>query len=264
MLRTLSILALAALLAGCSKKPATESATPAREDAAPASVQAPATPPAETGGAQRGTVVETMNAAEYTYVRVKTAQGEIWAAGPQTTVAVGDQVELAAGMLMQQFQSKSLNRTFDQIYFVNEIRTAGQGHTADKPAGHPETEDPLPGREHTVVTGQTVAAGSIARATGGRTIAEMRAGRAGLGGQQIQVRGKVVKVNNGIMGHNWLHIQDGSAEGATGDLTVTTDATAKVGDVVLITGTVAVDRDFGAGYRYDLIVEDASLTVETH
>jgi hypothetical protein len=93
------------------------------------------------------------------------------------------------------------------------------------------------------------------------TVAEVWAKRASLGGKPVTVRGKVVKFNGGIMGRNWLHIQDGSgkAEDGTHDLTMTSDAVAKVGDVVTLTGTVAVDKDFGAGYSYAVIVEGATI-----
>ncbi len=73
------------------------------------------------------------------------------------------------------------------------------------------------------------------------------------------VRGKVVKFNAGILGHNWIHLQDGSGGNGTNDLTITTDATVKVGDVVTMRGTVALNRDFGAGYNYPLILENATV-----
>jgi DNA/RNA endonuclease YhcR with UshA esterase domain len=87
------------------------------------------------------------------------------------------------------------------------------------------------------------------------------ANRKALSGKTVTVRGKVVKVNPQIMGRNWLHIQDGTgkADGGTNDLTVTTDAMVKKGDIVTITGTVGVDKDFTAGYQYAVIVEDAKI-----
>jgi hypothetical protein len=77
-------------------------------------------------------------------------------------------------------------------------------------------------------------------------------------------RGKVVKTNPNIMGKNWLHVRDGSGAEGTNDLTVTTAGTApNVGDTVVVKGTVALEKDFGMGYQYDIIVEDAEVTVET-
>ena len=104
---------------------------------------------------------------------------------------------------------------------------------------------------------------ALPRAEGerGRTVAEVWQQRAELSGAQVAVRGRVVKFMPAIMGKNWLHLRDGSGSAATGDddLTMTTDATVAVGDVVVVTGTVRVDRDFGSGYSYSVLLEDATV-----
>jgi hypothetical protein len=104
----------------------------------------------------------------------------------------------------------------------------------------------------------------IAKADGGKTVAEVYGEKAALTGQPVTVRGKVVKTNAGIMGKNWVHVRDGSGEEGSNDLTVTTAAGAlpNVGDVVVVTGTVAVDKDFGMGYQYPVLVEEATIVVE--
>jgi hypothetical protein len=103
----------------------------------------------------------------------------------------------------------------------------------------------------------------IAKADGGLTIAEVFEGKDQLAGQPILVRGKVVKSNPDIMGKNWLHVRDGSGAGGTNDLTVTTaGAVPNVGDTVVVKGVLALNKDFGMGYQYDVIVEDAEVTVE--
>lgn len=102
----------------------------------------------------------------------------------------------------------------------------------------------------------------IAKAPGGMTVQEVTADAAKLKGKKVAVRGKVVKVNLGIMGKNWLHIADGSGPEGKADLTVTTAATPKVGDLVIATGTIAADKDFGAGYKYDVIMEDAAIKAQ--
>ena len=96
----------------------------------------------------------------------------------------------------------------------------------------------------------------------GFTGAELFSGKADLSGQRIVVRGKVVKFSGGIMGKNWLHLQDGTDHEGSNDLTVTTADMAQKGDTVLVSGTLVIDKDFGAGYRYDVIVEDAEVKVE--
>jgi hypothetical protein len=83
-----------------------------------------------------------------------------------------------------------------------------------------------------------------------------------LNGKMVQLQGKIVKVNNGIMGRNFLHLQDGSGSEAAGnnDLTITSSETAEAGDEVTILGVVVVDHDFGSGYRYPLLVEEGVIT----
>ncbi len=103
----------------------------------------------------------------------------------------------------------------------------------------------------------------IAKAEGGKTVAEVFAEREALAGKPVTVRAKVVKVNGGIMGKNWLHVRDGSGAEGTNDLTVTTAGELPaLGAVVIVTGPVTLNKDFGMGYAYDVIVEDAEVKVE--
>jgi hypothetical protein len=102
----------------------------------------------------------------------------------------------------------------------------------------------------------------VAKAPGGYTIQEIYAQRTKLAGKEVAVRGKVVKYNAQIMGRNWLHIQDGSGKEGANDLTVTTTTPAKLGDTVLVRGVLATDKDFGAGYKFGVILDNAQITVE--
>lgn len=115
---------------------------------------------------------------------------------------------------------------------------------------------PMPSNEVVDLSG-------IARAEGGKTIAEVFAEKDQLAGQQVVFRGKVVKVNANIMGKNWLHVRDGSGDEGSNDLTVTTaEVLPEIGDTVLVSGQVAVNKDFGMGYQYGIIIEDAEVTIE--
>ena len=97
-----------------------------------------------------------------------------------------------------------------------------------------------------------------------KTVAALYAEKAKLGGHQVQLRGKIVKVNNAIMNRNFLHLQDGTGEQGSNDLTVTSQDTAEVGDEVVVTGTITVDKDFGAGYTYPVLLEQASVKKVAH
>ena len=228
-----------------TSRPVSEAETPAKHDAA-----APA-----IAGSATGMVIETMNAAGYTYVQVDTGSEKLWAATPQFQVKVGDQVVFPKEMPMRDYHSQTLDRDFELVYFVGSIVNRSSGAPA-KGAGMPGGHPPIAPPARIEVTG-------IEKAEGGQTVGELYAGKADLAGKQVTVRGKVVKFSPRIMGKNWLHLQDGSGDAAAGtnDLTVTTSVVAKAGDTVLVSGTLATDKDFGYGYKYAVIIEDAKVTV---
>jgi len=95
-----------------------------------------------------------------------------------------------------------------------------------------------------------------------KTVEAVHLEKAELKGKQVTVKGKVTKVNNGIMKRNFLHVQDGTGGRDTNDLIVTSAETAKVGEQVVVTGTVVLDTDFGFGYKYPLLVEKSSIKVQ--
>ncbi len=200
-----------------------------------------------TGGVVSGVVLEVKDVDSYTYIRLKTKDGETWAAVSRAPVKVGATVSIGDAMVMQNFESKSLKKTFPAIVFGS---LAGSSKLATEP--HP--------------TGTPVADTApirVEKATGAnaRTVAEVITKGAELKDKAVQVRGKVVKFNPAIMGKNWIHLRDGSgsASDATNDLLVTTNAKAKPGDVITVSGMVRVDKDFGAGYVYKVLIEDATI-----
>lgn len=207
-----------------------------------------------------GTVEETIDASEYTYLRLKTANGEIWAAVTKTTVRKGEKVTVVNAMSMDGFESKSLNRKFDHLVFGS----LGDGKAPAPVSAHASA----PGAPHGIFAGGPPDAGdvNVAKAEGkdARTVAQVFAERLSLKDKTVTVRGKVVKSSSGIMGRHWLHIRDGSGsrENKDDDLTVTAADGAAVGDVVVVRGVAHVDRDFGAGYAYPVVLEDAKVARE--
>ena len=187
-----------------------------------------------------GTVLESIDASSYTYMRLKTPDGEIWAAVPKTKVEKGQEVRVVNAAHMDGFESRTLNRKFDRIVFgsLGEPGAAAKG---------PETAGPI----------------SVAKAAGpeGRTVAEVFKERSPLEGKAVAVRGRVVRLVKDVMGRNWLHLRDGSGtrEAQDDELTVTSADVAAVGDVVVARGILGVDRDFGAGYAYKVILESSRL-----
>jgi len=202
-----------------------------------------------------GRVIETMDAGLYTYVQVDYGDEKIWAAAPHFEVEVGDNVVVPDGAAMADYHSKTLDRTFDLVYFVAFIAVIGEDGKALIPKGHGDAPEAVPGAA-------TELAG-IERAEGGKTVGEILDEKASLAGQEVTVRGRVVKFTPGVMGKNWIHLQDGTTgAGGANDVTVTSDKMAEVGNTILVRGVVGIDRDFGFGYEYDLIIEDAAITVE--
>lgn len=202
-----------------------------------------------------GSVLEKLSVPSYSYLRLKTASGDVWTAVPTADVKVGDQVTVERAMLMNGFRSTALGRDFDRVYFG----TLAGGSPPTAPAAHGTSTAPaaLPAIPP-----------KLARAPGpdGKTVAEVIAQAKGLGKRPVSVRAVVVKANAGILGKTWLHLRDGSGSEAskTHDLTATVaDGTPPaVGDVVVVRGTVAVDRDLGGGYRFPVLLEASSLERE--
>ncbi|TAN41982.1 MAG: DNA-binding protein [Nitrospirae bacterium] len=205
---------------------------------------------AETdGGLITGKVLETMDSGGYTYVRVEKDGKKIWLAMPQTKVQKGKTMSFTSGGKMINFESKTLKRTFSEIIFSGGpvIKAGVTGASS--------------GSKNKVIniTDQI----KIEKASGANayTIAELYKNKVRLDKKEVVVRGKVVKVSGGIMGKNWIHIQDGTGnrKKATNDLVVTSDDKPTVGDTITATGVLSKDKDFGGGYKYDLIIENAGL-----
>jgi hypothetical protein len=218
------------------------------------------------GAAFSGTVKQTMNSGGYTYALIATGSGDVWVAGPETKVTKGQKISTGEGMLMSGFKAKSLNRTFDQIYFVNSI--GGGGKSADAGAGshgggsmaNPHAGMPLAGSTAPAPAAAKPKAGTIKKAT--HTVADLFFQPRLLKGKTVEVRGLVTKYNEGIMGSNWIHLMDGSGTPGKDDLVITTKQSCKVGDKVVVKGTVGVDRDLGSGYFFPVLVENATVKVE--
>ncbi len=197
-----------------------------------------------------GTVAETMNSGGYTYILLQTKTKMFWVAISETKVSVGQEVVLAPGFEMIEFQSKSLNRTFDSIIFSEGLVSQG-GEASEKPQKKTlGSSGAKPAVQKDV---------KVEKAEGGNayTVSELFEKRTELDNQDVVLKGEVVKVTAQIMGKNWLHIQDGSGSAQNGDndMVVTTMDLPSVGDTVTIKGVLFADKDFGSGYKYNAIIE---------
>lgn len=218
-------------------------------------------------GIHEAVVLEVLQAGQYTYLRVKEGDAELWLAVTAMQAEVGKTYYYKNGMEMTNFHSKELNRDFASVYFVSEISTDPEMKPAtnqNPDQGQMGGTDPHGGMGNPAMSQgvkpqiekQDV---KVAPASGGTTIADLYSKKDQYSGKPVKIKGKVVKFTPDIMGKNWMHIQDGTDHNGEFDLTVTTMEKVKVGDVVTIEGIVALEKDFGAGYFYKVIVEDASV-----
>jgi hypothetical protein len=198
-----------------------------------------------------GKVVETMSSGGYTYALIEKGDKKIWVAVPQTKIAKGQTVTFLPGAEMANFQSKTLNRTFDKIIFSSGVASGESSHDAAASA---------PSKGAIVAPPEKV---KVEKASGPNayTVEEIYKNIESLDKKTVSVRGKVVKVSTGIMNMTWIHLQDGSGDPKKGshDLVVTTGENAEVGTIITATGTIAKDKDFGSNYKYKVIMEKASL-----
>lgn len=283
-------LCLVSLVACNSQKPETKSAEQAAAGAAGEIQQA-----GKPAGPIQGKAKEVLSGGGFTYVLIAGEKGETWVAVPETKVAVGEACSAAEGQVMQNFPSKSLNRTFAEIVFSPGIEgkktEMGGAHGGEAGAPKPATGGTtaptgdfatamqkeggtVPAAAMPAVSAET-APGSgkavvpfveltIAKASGANsfTVAEIFAKGSGLKGKKVKIKGQVVKFSPQIMEKNWLHLQDGTGDPLknTHDLVVTSAGKAEKGEIVTVEGVLAADKDFGAGYKYAVIVEDAAIT----
>ena len=272
-------------LTACSKdKPEQQASTPAQQaqQAAPEASQAAPQVPVT------GKILETMDAAGYTYIKVATAGGEKWVAVNQTPVTVGEEVTYIDGMVMQEFFSKSLDRTFPEIVFSpglvgKDSTSQGMGQQTgsqvfSQPPGQAGTaadsfSQALTSESGAASGGMTTGSQKavvpfaeikVEKAPGENSysVAEIFSKAAELNGKTVVVRGKVMKVSPRIMGRNWIHIQDGTGNPAekNHDLVITTSQEAGADwEIITMEGVLAANKDFGSGYSYAVIIEDAQI-----
>ena len=193
-------------------------------------------------------VKEVIQASSYTYLFVAEGDKEFWIATAKQPIEAGMTLTYDEGLEMKDFTSKEIDKTFDSIFFVGQMR--GSSNAATNPMASKKAMEPAKDI-------------SIEKVAGSISIQELYTNKAGYAGKVVTVHGQVTKFNAGIMGRNWVHLQDGTKAGDAFDVTITTQAVVSKGDVVVFSGKVGLDKDFGAGYTYDLILEEAELSAES-
>jgi len=213
-------------------------------------------------GIHKGIVQDVLHVREYSYIRVLEDGKDLWLAVPSTNVEKGGTYYYGKTMEMKNFESKELNKTFETIYFIEKLST-----TVDD-ARSPLTANPhplpmVPDQQLTeadatkpVIDKEEV---NVTASENTISIAELFKNRDTYNNTVVRLKGQVTKYNPAIMNVNWLHLQDGTEYNGQFDLTATTSSEVQVGDVITIEGKVTLNKDFGAGYSYDIIIENATV-----
>jgi hypothetical protein len=216
----------------------------------------------------QGRAREVIDVAQYTYLRLDTKEGEVWAAVSKTPVSVGSEVTVENATRMQHFESATLARTFDVIYFGN-LPTGAALEPSRLPPGHPAINGaaPLPATPPIPATQATTGVPDVEvpRASGSNahTIGELFANSPKLEAKLVRVRGQVVKITPGVLGKTYLRLRDGSsARPEERELVVTSQAEPQLGAVATFEGTLGIQVDVGIGFRYPLLLADAKLITD--
>ncbi len=221
-----------------------------------------------------GMVIETMNSSGYTYMLVDSGTEKTWVAIPEARIAKGQKITYKPGMLMENFSSKTLNRDFDSIIFspgIEEGKSA-QVHadaTDDSFAAAVKSESsktPAPAMEPSggslgAVTPFKEITVTKSSAANGYSVGEIFSQAKELNGQKVSLHGIVTKVSANIMGRNWVHLQDGTGNPMqnTHDIVATTSDLPELNSKITVEGILAAEKDFGAGYKYAAIIEQATV-----
>ncbi|WP_456377904.1 hypothetical protein [Lutibacter sp.] len=197
-------------------------------------------------------ILEVIQVNSYTYLKVNEKGTKNWLAVPSISAKKGEVYFYKGGMEMLNFESKELKKTFESIIFLGAIskNPTGKDDTLFK---HTKV------KKEKIVDLSTNSAISIKPIEGGITISELYKNKERYKGKRIKIKGKVIKFNSQVMSKNWIHLQDGTDNNGDFDITITSNATVNVGDVVTLEGLVSLDKDFGYGYFYKLIIENAIL-----
>lgn len=192
-------------------------------------------------------VEEILKTEKYAYLKVSEKGESYWVAISKRAIEVGETYVFNGGLLKKNFFSREFNRVFETVYLVSNFRKKAQPQKVAVETHSSFQSESLP----------DLTVEKIQPSTGAITLSELFNNKLQYNDTTVKITGKVVKVNPKIMNRNWLHIQDGSEEGL--DLTVTTEENIALGAIVSLEGVITLDKDFGAGYRYDIIMEKAML-----
>ena len=232
------------ILSGCESKPKVISA-----ESTPQEQSTGAVTEESASKLHKVVVEEVLPTEKYSYLRVKENEEEFWIAIPKKEIEKGGTYYYRGGLKKTNFESVEYNRVFETVYLVSDV-------SKDPGMSGMSGGNPHQNVSNTTPAGQDI---NVEPPPGGIKLGELINNKKKYEGQTIKVQGRVVKLNNMIMNRNWVHLQDGSLKDEKIDLTVTTDENVAIGDIVAFEGKISLNKDFGAGYKYEIIMEDAHI-----
>jgi len=207
-------------------------------------------------GTHKVTVLEFQNVPSYTYMKVSENDKEYWIAAPTTKVEKGEVLFFKQAMEMKNFESTTLKKTFKSILFVQDISKTLIPEKSSAQTGKQIT----PIAAHSNNKGAAkVPTAKIKKSKAELTIAKLYKTKDKLNGKKVKFKGKVVKFSPNIMGKNWAHLEDGTKMGSNIDITVTLIGIVSVGQIVTVEGKVKTNVDYGYGYSYPVMIQDAKV-----
>ena len=201
--------------------------------------------------------VEVLQTTQYTYIRAKEGDNDVWVAVTKMDATAGKTYYFKGGLKMTNFASKELKRTFAEVLFVDNISAKPITADAKATATKKEADAAAPTKGNTSDTEKKDV--KMKHAKDDITIAKLIENKKTYAGKTIKIKGQVTKFTGGIMKKNWIHLQDGTDFSGKFDLAVTTNEEVKVGDNITVEGVITLDKDFGFGYFYEVIMEDAKI-----
>jgi hypothetical protein len=224
----------------------------------------------------KGLVKEVLQTSNYTYLLVKEDATEQWVAIPAMQAKPGETYYYAGGLQMNKFQSKELNRMFESVVFLEGVSADPNAVkvSASKPVEHTTVASTATDTNNMTADNSSAGAGQytrsvvpvekknvkIAPAKGGITVSDLFSKKDAYAGKTVKIKGEVTKFTPAVMNKNWIHIQDGTDYNGKYDMVITSDKEVKVGDKVIFEGKIALNKDLGYGYFFEVLMEDAVIS----
>jgi hypothetical protein len=202
-------------------------------------------------------VQEVIQTTSYTYLHVKENDTLKWLAVPSMKGSAGETYYYSEGLPMKDFESKELHRKFDEVLFLGGVSPEPIGSKPKADPGHGQTASSEPYKRKATTEARKDIKIDVPKDC--ITIGELYSKKEAYNGKTVKIKGIVTKYSPEIMNKNWIHLQDGTENNGKFDLTITSNAKVKTGDTVILEGTISINKDFGYGYSFEVMMEGAVL-----